>query len=90
MNISNVATSTDEASCGSSDRRLNVCARYDGSSASSNMALVELSLISGYEANKQSLETLVVSSILFSHSFSAVNFSFEIEEGTEEDESKAI
>jgi hypothetical protein len=58
-----------EGSC-SRGRHIKMCARYDSgsspsdASSSSNMVLVELSLISGYEANKQSLDALVVRFII--------------------------
>ena len=43
LSVSCVATPTEESSKGSSTRRINVCARYDGPLASSKMAGVELS-----------------------------------------------
>lgn len=43
-----------------SSHRLRVCARYTLSSvASSNMALIEVAMVSGYQAKKDSLHQLV-------------------------------
>ena len=52
-----------EGSC-SRGRHIKVCARYSlsqGTSSTSNMVLIELFLTSGYVADKQSLDALVVS-----------------------------
>ncbi len=59
LNVTNVEEK-EGVKCG--PQRLTVCVRYASPQQASNMALLEIGLVSGYETNKSSLESMAVRS----------------------------
>jgi hypothetical protein len=58
FNLTVTTLALDDESC--SAQQIISCVRYSNSSTASNMVILEINLVSGFEIRKQSLEALIV------------------------------